>query len=116
WRYVQAQAGQETVRALQCSPALPTEMFLAEGLFKYQLLEEEMRRLAAEDGELRRSLSRLVALEEARRGDTLPPSFLATVSVQEEAGETELPYDAALRTSVRIGRDPWSYTLALSTF
>src|SRR5690606_2306755 len=116
WRYVHRRAGEETVRALQRSAALPTEMFLAEGLYKYQLLEEEMRRLVAEDEELQRSLSRLLTLTEAERGGELPPSFLSTVSVQERAGETELPYDAALRTSVRIGRDPWSYTLAERTF
>jgi len=116
WRNAQANAGQETVRALQGSAALPTEMFLAEGLYKYQLLEEEMRRLAAEDEELRRTLSRLLTLTEAQRGGPLPPAYLSTVSVQEKAGETELPYDAALRTSVRIGADPWNYTLALGTF
>ena len=116
WRNAQARAGEEAVRALQGSSALPTEMFLAEGLFKYQLLDEEMRGLAAEDEELRRSLTRLVTLTEAQRGDGLPPAFLVTASVQEKAAETELPYDAALRTSVRIGRDPWTYTLALGTF
>lgn len=116
WREVQARAGQETVLALQGSSALPPEMFLAEGLFKYQLLDEEMQRLAAEDEELRRSIIRLVRLMEAERGDALPATFFLTASIQEKAGETELPYDAALRTSVRIGRDPWSYTLALQTF
>ncbi|HEX6995658.1 MAG TPA: hypothetical protein VF339_16120 [Gammaproteobacteria bacterium] len=116
WRNVQARAGEETVRALQGSSAVPTEVFLAEGLLKYRLLDEEMRRLTAEDEELRRSLVRLVRLMEADSGGELPPAFFATVSVQEKAGETELPYDAAIRTSVRIGRDPWTYALALQTF
>jgi len=116
WRTVQARVGEETVRALQGSASLPTEMFFAEGYMKYQQLEEEMRRLAAEDEELRRSLVRLTRLIEARRGDSLPPSLLNTVSIQDKPEETELPYDAALRTRVRIGGDPWTYTLALRTF
>jgi|GEM_PF-466721 len=116
WRTAQARMGEETVLAMQGGAALPAEMFLAEGLYKYQLLEDEMRRLVMEDEQLRRSLIRLTALTEAQRGGELPPSFFETVSIQQKAGETELPYDAALRTSVRIGRDPWTYTLALRTF
>jgi len=116
WRNVQAQAGEEFVRALQGSPALPVEMYYAEGFHKYELLEDEMRRLILEDEELRRAFARLTVLTEAQRGDALPPALLSTVAIQEKAGEVELPYDAAARTSVRIGAEPWTHALALKTF
>lgn len=116
WRGAQASSGEETVRALQGGFAMPAAQFLADGLRKYRILDAEMRRLATEDEQLTRAVVRVVNLSEALRDDESSRAALATTSAQEAAGEAALPYDAALRTNVRIGREPWRHTLTQHAF
>jgi hypothetical protein len=116
WRDAQANAGQETVHALQGGYAVDSELFVAEALYRRTQFNEEMRRLVREDGELKAAMARLANLEEAEAGGRLPRAALATASAEKTAGGQALPYDAAIEANVRMGRDPWSHTLRQRTF
>jgi hypothetical protein len=117
WRDAQAEAGKETVRGLQGSSfAFDSQQFLAGALYRRTQLDEEMRRLVAEDEDLKDAVARLANLEQAESGGRLPSASLATASAEKAPGEDALPYDAALEEDVRMGRDPWTHTLRQHTF
>jgi hypothetical protein len=116
WRDAQADAGTETVRQLQGGYSLDAQQFLAEALYKRTRLDEEMRRLAVEDEDLKEAIARLTTLEQAEAGGRLPRASLATASAEKTPGDVSLPYDAALEADVRMGRDAWTHTLRHHTF
>lgn len=116
WRDAQAVAGQETVRGLQGSASFDAQQFLSEAIYKRHLLEKEIRRLAKEDDEFMQALTRLANLTQAMQTRELPPELSATASRDATPSEGPLPYDASLKTDVRMGRKPWSHALRQRTF
>lgn len=117
WRAAQADAGRETVLGLRGNSAFDPQLFLGEALYKRQLLAEELRRLAAEDDELRRALVRLANISQAQQARDLSLPAAASSSARETtADDGALPYDAARVAEVRIGREPWSHVLMRRTF
>lgn len=116
WRDAQAEAGQETVRALQGSFAIDAQTIQSAAMYRRTQFDEEMRRLISEDKELQDAVMRLVRLQETVSGGRLPAASLATASKEKEADAEPLPYDAALESDVRMGRDAWTHTLRQRTF
>ncbi|HEX7080391.1 MAG TPA: hypothetical protein VF329_05210 [Gammaproteobacteria bacterium] len=113
WRNAQARAAEETVRAMQGSPSTPVAAVLGEAMYKGELLEDEMRRLAREDDQLLKALLRLANLKIALDGGRVPRVTAARVST---AGDHTLPYGASLMAEVRIEREPWTHELTERTF
>jgi hypothetical protein len=116
WRDAQADAGQETTRALQGAFAFDPQAIKGEAIYRRTQFDEEMRRLISEDKELKEAVVRLATLREAVSGGTLPAASLATASNEKQGDVEALPYDAALESDVRMGRDAWSHTLRQRTF
>ena len=121
WIRLDTEIGEETVRAMQGSFALPLQAFQGEQHYKGRLLVEEIRRLAVEDEELLQALTRLANLQNALKDSRRSRETLAALSArQQAAGERAdddlLPYDAGLMAEVRVGREPWDHALTLRTF
>ena len=117
WRSAQAAAGAETVRAMRGETAVPAEIYYAEAFIKDEVLVDEMRRLAAEDEELRRAMVRLANVSAALKRGTIPaPSADATLERDRTADGGALPHGASRIVDVRIGRDPWRHALTSRTF
>lgn len=117
WRRALADAGRETVLALQGSSSIASAVFLGEAMAKNRVLESEMKRLAGEDTELLQAISRFQSLT-ARleglgnsNGRENGTSFRVVTSADEP-----LPYDAAVMAEVRVRREPWRHILSHSTF
>jgi hypothetical protein len=117
WREAQANAGTETVRAMQGGAAIPAEVFLGEALQKRRLLEQEMRQLASEDEELLRALVRLANAAAAMERRAAPVAASDATAARERGAEGgALPYDAARVVDVRVGRESWQHALTSRTF
>jgi hypothetical protein len=117
WRAAEARASGETVRSLQGSSAVSATVFLGEALYKHELLSEEMRRLVAEDDELRRATIRLGELKQITDEGRLSRNVSAASSSRVVTAEDEeLPYDAQIMADVQIGRDSWKHRLTYRTF
>lgn len=117
WREAEANAGTETVRALQGGFALAPQQFLGEALYKHRLMAEEMRELAAEDEELLQAILRLVRLQNAMSNRSEPQAPPLSTAARVTTGDEEaLPYDATLVADVQIGGDPWRHALTRRTF
>lgn len=116
-RTAMAEAGEETVRGLQGSSAIDAQFFQGRAAHQRMRFTEELRRLAVEDEQLFELMGHYAELNAALSGDTLPRSaFGATLEQERAADEGALPYDAAVITDVRIGREPWRHTLRHRTF
>jgi hypothetical protein len=117
WREAQATAGTETVRMLQGSYAAPAEMYMGGARHQAGLLDEELRRLAGEDPQLRRTLIEMTNLEMALEAPTRRTLSTTVTSTQEITGsEASLPYGATRMTEVRFGREPLNHALEQRTF
>jgi hypothetical protein len=110
----EARAAQERLRELQGGGAMNPQIFLNEEAHKRELLRQEMRRVAAEDEEFRRSLVRFADLKQAFDGAMHDPA--GTASAERTAAQEALPYGAARAVDVHMGRRPWRHPLAERTF
>ncbi|HEU4620493.1 MAG TPA: hypothetical protein VFV10_20835 [Gammaproteobacteria bacterium] len=116
WRKTESDAGQALLRQIRGEAAPDPQAFFGEGYYKDGLMAKEMRRLVAEDPELRAALVRFGTLKEAEQGGRPEPARTKTVSSETTADEKPLPYDAKVEADVRIGREPWSHALTQRTF
>jgi hypothetical protein len=117
WRRALAESGESTVRQLQGSSDVGEATYRAEAMYKSRLLEDEMMRLAREDKQLMREITRFYELTTTLEnfGDD-DRRERATMSRVMTADQQELPYEAAVMAEVRIMSDPWSHVLTHSTF
>ena len=110
----EARAAQAQLQQLQGGAAVNPQIFLNEEGHKRELLRREMRRVAAEDEEFRRSLLRFAGLKKAFDGAMHDPA--GTASTERKAAQEALPYGAARAADVHIGHRPWRHPLTERTF
>ncbi len=112
WREQDANYAGATIAELRGESGPPPDMFRGEQSRMQNQLAGEMRRLAAEDPQLRDAVLRLGSAQQAiglyRPGETL--------DTEVPAGADGLPYDARRMFEVRVGRDPWRHPLTQHTF
>lgn len=117
WRETHANIGRDTYLWITDGYSGSSDPYLNEAYTKQELLEEELRRLVAEDEELLQALRRFVGLKQALDGrDPLDPPLLRTAWSERTPDGGPLPYDAARIVNVEIGAEPWIGELAHGTF
>jgi hypothetical protein len=115
WRDAQADAGEETARAMQGASSFNPDTIYASARLKSQEMSQEVYRLMLENAEFKQTLSELGALVLEARKDR-PGATQATVLTEGYLGEGLLPYGAATAAQVRVGRRAWKYELTHRTF
>ena len=117
WQEAQSQAGTETARTFQGSYAMSVAVINAEALYKNELMDDELRQLAASDAQLLDAIVKLERLrttlenyDDAQNDENATRAFVAT------ADEYSLPYDAAVMAEVRVRSGPFSHVLTHPTF
>lgn len=114
WRDQEANYSDSLLRELRGEATPSREQFRGEQARVERLLETEMRRLLAEDPELRAAVTRLNQAR-AALGEALGAGGVQTASLEVPPSDG-LPFGAKRAFVVRIGREPWSHALEQRTF
>jgi hypothetical protein len=115
WREQDENYAQALLQTVRGEYAPPPAAFRGEQLIMNALLDEELRRLAAEDPGLQEALKDLAAARSALAQE-LGSTDGETASIEVSSDDRGLPFAAQRVFVVRVGRTPWNHTLTERTF
>jgi hypothetical protein len=115
WREENANVAQSVLRQVRGETGPNQQQYRAEQLRVQQHLGDEMRRLAAEDPELRDAVLRVGRAQDALAEETGAPA-VHSVSRELPPGDAGLPFDAKRAYEVRMGQEPWELAMTERTF
>jgi hypothetical protein len=115
WRDQDANFAFDFLRELRGETGANSQQYRAEQLRVQSLLEDEMRRLAVEDPELREAFLRLGGAMRAADGEGGERAQW-TLFREVTAGADGLPFGARQVFEVRLGAEPWVHALTQRTF
>ncbi len=115
WREENANVAQSVLRQVRGETGAQQQQYRAEQIRVQQHLGEEMRRLAAEDPDLRDAILRVGKAQDALAEQT-GAAAVHSVSRELQPGDADLPVEAKRAYEVRIGREPWNLALTERTF
>jgi hypothetical protein len=115
WREQDANYGEALLKGVRGEATPPAATFRGEQLRMNALLEDEFRRLVAEDPGLRESVAHLAEARGAL-AEQMGTADGETASVPISSDAAGLPFAAERVFAVRIGRTPWSHVLTERTF
>ena len=115
YREADARFSQSAVNQMRGEIGPNQQQYRAEQLRVQQRVAQEMRRLGAEDPELRDAIVRVGKAQDALSEQT-GAQAVHSVSRELQPGDAGLPPDAKRAHEVRVGQEPWELALKARTF